>query len=70
MVMDYYGIDTETYNQGGLGLKSIQIYGKNEEKYIAITSDTVHRSDEVIRYHLLDDLFRFFVRPDFFSLFI
>ena len=52
MVMDYYGIDTETYNQGGLGLKSIQIYGKNEEKYIAITSDTVHRSDEVIRYHL------------------
>ena len=57
--MDYYGIDTETYNQGGLGLKSIQIYGKNEEKYIAITPDIVHKSDEVIRYHLLDDLFDF-----------
>ena len=60
MAIDYYGIDTETYNQGGLGLKSIQIYGKNEEKYIAITSDIVHESYEVIRYHLLDDLFDFF----------
>lgn len=60
MAVDYYGIDTETYNKGGLGLKSIQIYGANEEKYIAITSDTVHESDEVIRYKLLDDLFGFF----------
>ena len=60
MAMDYYGIDTETYNQGGLGLKSIQIYGKNEEKYIAITPGIVHKSDEVIRYHLLDELFEFF----------
>ena len=60
MLIKYYGIDTETYNQGGVGLKSIQIYGENEEKYISITSDTVHESDEVIRYHLLDDLFKFF----------
>ena len=59
MTIDYYGIDTETYNQGGVGLKSIQIYGKNEEKYIAITPGIVHMSDEVIRYHLLDDLFGF-----------
>ena len=60
MAIKYYGIDTETYNQGGLGLKSIQIYGENEQKYIAITSDIVHKSDEVIRYHLLDGLFEFF----------
>lgn len=60
MVVEYYGIDTETYNQGGLGLKSIQIYGENEEKYIAITSGIVHESDEAIRYHLLDELFAFF----------
>ena len=60
MAVEYYGIDTETYNQGGLGLKSIQIYGENEQKYIAITSDLVHESDEKIRYHLLDQLFDFF----------
>ncbi len=60
MSVDYFGIDTETYNQGGVGLKSVQIYGKNEEKYIAITSDIVHEDDEVIRYHLLDELFEFF----------
>lgn len=59
MTMDYYGIDTETYNQGGLGLKSIQVYGKNEEKYIAITPNIVHKSDEDIRYRLLDELFGF-----------
>ena len=60
MTIKYYGIDTETYNQGGLGLKSIQIYGENEQKYIAITSDIVHKSDEEIRYKLLDELFKFF----------
>jgi hypothetical protein len=58
--MDFYGIDTETYNQGGAGLKSIQIYGENAQKYIAITSDIVHAPDEDIRYHLLDELFEFF----------
>jgi len=60
MAIDYYGIDTETYNQGGHGLKSIQIYGENAQKYIAITSDVVHAPDEEIRYKLLDELFRFF----------
>jgi len=60
MAVEYYGIDTETYNQGGVGLKSIQIYGENAQKYIAITSDIVHAPDEDIRYHLLDELFYFF----------
>jgi len=60
MVKDYFGIDTETYNQGGVGLKSIQIYGEKEQKYIAITLDNVHTPDEEIRYHLLDELFHFF----------
>ena len=60
MAVEYYGIDTETYNQGGMGLKSIQIYGEKEQKYIAITPDIVHASDEKIRYHLLDELFNFF----------
>jgi hypothetical protein len=60
MVIDYFGIDTETYNQGGLGLKSIQIYGEKEQKYIAITQDIVDEDDEVIRYKLLDELFEFF----------
>ena len=60
MAIDYYGIDTETYNQGGTGFKSIQIYGKKEQKYIAISEDIVHLPDEVIRYHLLDKLFEFF----------
>lgn len=60
MAVEYYGIDTETYNRGGYGLKSIQIYGGKEQKYIAITSDNVHKSDEEIRYLLLDELFDFF----------
>ena len=60
MTVEYYGIDTETYNQGGCGLKSIQIHGKKEQKYIAITTDIVHASDEEIRYKLLDELFEFF----------
>lgn len=60
MAVDYFGIDTETYNQGGLGLKSIQIFGEKEQKYIAITQDIVDEDDEVIRYKLLDDLFEFF----------
>jgi hypothetical protein len=60
MAIDYYGIDTETYNQGGLGLKSIQIYGEKEQKYIAITTDIAHVPDEEIRYKLLDELFEFF----------
>ena len=59
MAIDYFGIDTETYNQGGVGLKSIQIYGENEQKYIAITEDIVNEDDEVIRYKLLDKLFAF-----------
>ena len=46
MTIEYYGIDTETYNNGGLGLKSVQIYGEKEQKYIAITPDIVHKSDE------------------------
>ena len=60
MAIDYYGIDTETYNQGGCGLKSIQIYGEKEQKYIAITTDIAHAPDEEIRYRLLDELFGFF----------
>lgn len=60
MAIDYYGIDTETYNQGGCGLKSIQIYGEKEQKYIAITTDIAHAPDEDIRYRLLDELFGFF----------
>ena len=60
MTVEYYGIDTETYNQGGTGLKSIQIFGEKEQKYIAITTDIVHAPDEIIRYHLLDELFEFF----------
>ena len=60
MATEYYGIDTETYNQGGCGLKSIQIYGEKEQKYIAITTDIAHAPDEEIRYHLLDELFEFF----------
>ena len=59
MTIEYYGIDTETYNHGGLGLKSVQIYGEKEQKYIAITPDIVHKSDEDIRYRLLDQLFSF-----------
>lgn len=60
MAVDCYGIDTETYNQDGLGLKSVQIYGKNEQKYIAISEDIVDEDDEVIRYKILDELFEFF----------
>lgn len=60
LAVEYYGIDTETYNQGGLGLKSVQIYGEKEQKYIAITQDIVHLPDEEIRYRLLDELFVFF----------
>lgn len=57
--MDIYGLDTETYNVGGTGLLSIQIYGEGVEKYIAVDEEIIDFDDEDIRAILLDELIFF-----------
>ena len=58
--MKKYGIDTETYNVGGDGLLSVQIYNDEVQEYFGMQDNMDSFDDEDIRAIILDDVFDFF----------